>query len=952
MSDSDIQHLEELFTKVVDLEPQKRGIFLDEACGGNERLRTRISELLNAYDRSYDFLQAAADAAQYIPEAPYQKQAEGQRIGQYTLRRVIAAGGMGVVYEAIQDRPHRTVALKVMRGGFFRDDMTLRRFRHEVEILGRLQHPNIARIHEAGVHENGGWTGDAVPFFAMEWIDGLPITDYAQSRDLDTRERLQLMVKVCHAVQYAHQKGVIHRDLKPSNILVADEGVKGSRDQGAEGSRTAALPLDPRTLGPSNTLSPQPKILDFGVARATHSDLLVTTLHTDPGQLIGTIPYMSPEQMLGDPNEIDTRSDVYALGVTLYVLLTGRLPYDVERRPMPEAIRIVREEEIPTLGTIDKSLRGDIETIVGKALEKNKARRYPSASDLAADIDRCLNGQAIQAHPPSAVYLLRKLIRRHRVSFALLSLILVLIVAFGATAGVLAVRLNRQRITALKALGNEEHARQNEAYQRQLAERRSNDVRNLAMNFAFNVHDAIMELEGATRAKELLLATSLEYLDTLTSQNEGDIDLQRDLANAYIRIAGIQGDPYRPNLGQTKQALENCQKGIDLALPLSAAHPSQIDFLQTVVLGKNLMASLLDASGKASEAIEMYQSVLQLRKELSTLGMDDLFFPRLDRVHQRFGLTLYRGGDFANALEHFERSVAQMEELIEVYPEHQRLPTNLAGTLVNIATCQSALAGPQEVFGPADRARRILEEAIIAEPDNYDYRRDLASAYSMLGRVCVAEGDVKRGIQFIEMALGEFQTQVENDAENVNAYRNMSVMLHLLGEMRSSSNDLDGALEHFEQMLDITTKLTSTNPESAIYKRDRAMALNLVGVVLRKLGQMDEAMEHYLASKELFDELSKENSSPGPRRDLTVTYYGLAEFHKELAQRETDNPIKQRRHWSQTRTWFEKCRQVYASLEHDGFSLPMDADVMDTISNEIMQCDEALSHFNADFSEQ
>ncbi|MCG8408194.1 MAG: protein kinase [Phycisphaerales bacterium] len=934
MGDSGIQHLEKLFTSVLDLEPQKRGAFLEQACRGDDALRNRIGELLAAYDRPCDFLQVSADAAQYIPESPCGKDAEGQRIGQYTIRRVIATGGMGVVYEAVQDHPRRTVALKVMRGGFFRDDTTLRRFRHEVEILGRLQHPNIARIHEAGVHENGSWTGDAVPFFAMEWIDGLPITDYARSFRLDVRERLQLMVKVCHAVQYAHQKGVIHRDLKPANILVVDGGEGGSGDQGIGGAQNASIP-SPRSPGPSVPSSAQPKILDFGVARATCADLLVTTLKTDAGQLIGTIPYMSPEQMLGDPHEVDTRSDVYALGVTLYVLLAGRLPHEVDGKTVPEAIRIVREEKISSLGTIERSLRGDIETIVGKALEKDKARRYPSASDLAADIDRYLQGRAIQAHPPSTAYQLRKLVKRHRLTFALICFILVLMTVFGATAGVQAVRLNRQR--------------QAEARQRLLAEQRSKDVRDLAMTFAFSVHDAIVELEGATAAKELILATSLEYLDGLASQKEGDIDLQRDLANAYIRIAEIQGDPYRPNVGQTKQALENGQKGMDLALSLWKAHPDRVDFLQTVVLGKNVMAGLLDASGKFRESVQTYQSAIQLREELSARGIDELSFPRLDRIHQRFGLTLYRLVDLVKALEQFERSAALMEELIKVYPEHERLPTNLAGTLVNIARCRSDMGALQDAFEPAEQARRILDLAIEEEPENYDYRRDRAAAYSILGCASAALGNAEKGIQFLEIALGEFQVQVENDAEDKSARRHMSVILHHLGKIRSDSNDLDAALDDFEQMLEIVAELSSNNPDSAMYKRDHAMALNQMGVVLRKKGRMEEALEHFLASQELFDELSKTNNkSSGARRDLIVSYYGLAEFHKALALNETDNVVDRRRYWQQTRTWFEKCRRVYDSLAKDGFGLAVDADVMKTLTGQIAQCDEALFHLDVD----
>ena len=252
---------------------------------------------------------------------------------------------MGAVYEAEQDHPRRPVALKVIRPGLVSPPF-LKRFMHEAEILGRLHHPGIAQIYEAGVADDGK------PFFALELIRGLPLDEYGRRSGLTAAARLELLARVCDAVQHAHEQGVIHRDLKPGNILVDDSG--------------------------------QPHVLDFGVARATGEELLATADRTRTGQLVGTLSYMSPEQVAADHSVIDQRSDVYALGIILFELLAGKLPYLLKDVPLPEAVRLIREHEPSRLGSIDTQLRGDVETIVAKALEKDPARRYLSAAELAA----------------------------------------------------------------------------------------------------------------------------------------------------------------------------------------------------------------------------------------------------------------------------------------------------------------------------------------------------------------------------------------------------------------------------------------------------------------------------------------------------------------------------------------------------------------------------------------
>jgi WD40 repeat protein/predicted Ser/Thr protein kinase len=369
------QRVEDLFDRALDLEPHQRTAFLDEQCGGDADLRAAVEKLLD--------LDRRAQAAESLLRSPL----AGSRpkafappaprfpiIDRYRLVRVLGEGGMGTVYEAEQDRPRRVVALKVVRPGLA-SPAVIKRFAHEAQILGRLHHPGIAQVYEAGLADDGQ------PFFAMEFVRGLPLDEYANRHGLDLAARAGLVARVADAVQHAHDRNVIHRDLKPANILVEETG--------------------------------QPKVLDFGVARVTDAELLTAAGLTRTGQLLGTPNYMSPEQVATGPALIDHRADVYALGIILYELAAHRLPYRLEDRPLAEAARLILEQDPPRLGSLDPELRGDFETIVTKALEKDPARRYPSASALAGDLRRWLAHETILARPPSALYHLRKFARRH-----------------------------------------------------------------------------------------------------------------------------------------------------------------------------------------------------------------------------------------------------------------------------------------------------------------------------------------------------------------------------------------------------------------------------------------------------------------------------------------------------------------------------------------------------------
>jgi eukaryotic-like serine/threonine-protein kinase len=395
-----------IFLALSDVEPADRRRVLDERCGDDAALRQAVERLVAALDEA-DGSDAEVRLGVTAGPVPLEDiglaPAPGTTIGGFRLVRQIGAGATGVVYVAQQQHPARVVALKVLREEL-RASAVQRRFEIEAELLGRLHHPGIAQIYAADPGD-----GRTPPFIAMELVNGPPITEFVEGRALPMRDRVALVASACDAVQHAHQRGIIHRDLKPGNILVDDEG--------------------------------QPKVVDFGVARPADAAASGATMGTEIGQLVGTLAYMSPEQVAADPDGIDTRTDIHALGVILFRLLTGRLPYAHDDPPLPELARRILQDNPPRLATFDPSLRGDLEIIVSRALAKEKERRYPSAAGFAADLRRHLAGQPISAAADSAWYVVRRRLGRYRAALAVSAAVVAALVA-------LTVYANLQRARA------------------------------------------------------------------------------------------------------------------------------------------------------------------------------------------------------------------------------------------------------------------------------------------------------------------------------------------------------------------------------------------------------------------------------------------------------------------------------------------------------------------------
>jgi serine/threonine protein kinase len=572
-----------------------------------------------------------------------------RRIARYEIRRVIASGGMGTVFEALQDQPRRSVAIKVMKHGVV-SPASLRRFEIESQLLAKLRHPSIAQVYEAGTFDDGS---GSVPFFAMEYIpNAKPLTEYAREKGLTVRERLQLFAEVCDAVHHGHQRGVIHRDLKPSNILIDASG--------------------------------RPRIIDFGVARSLDAELVQASIQTEHGQLVGTLHYMSPEQFDVDPGDVDTRSDVYALGVVLFELLAGYLPYPVDQSAIYEAARVVREQPPSKLGQRNPALAGEIETVVSKALEKDRDRRYQSAHGLAQDLRRYLSGEAISARPPSVRYQMSVFARRNKT-------------LIGAMAAVFAVLVIGMAVSAsLFFKASSERARAELETERALA----------ASNFLTEIlAEALPRGYGEEATVQLLLDESSKKVETAFPHDpELEAEIRLTLGSAYRRI------------GNEVEAREQVERAYELrAANLGEDDPVTLETLHG-------LAHIYIVWGHNQELLEATSRLLEI--ENRSYGPDD------DR-------TIATRAEHVYALE----ANARLREAAETAKENyeickQKYAEDSSETLAALGQYTWLLFKRGEFESAESQARRAYELARTGHGEGQEATRE---AKSLLAAILIAQ---------------------------------------------------------------------------------------------------------------------------------------------------------------------------------------------------------------------
>jgi eukaryotic-like serine/threonine-protein kinase len=824
--------VKEVFQDVVIRPPEARAAFLDDACAADFELRQEVESLLASHEEAGRFLSEPAPLGtrpEESSESPLRT-----RVGPYRVLDVIAQGGMGTVYRAVRDDDafEMTVALKLVRGGA-RSEFTERRFRQERQILARLQHPNIATVLDGGATEEGQ------PYLVMEHVDGRPITAYCDERCLSTRERLALFVRVCDAIQYAHQNLVVHRDLKPDNVLVTVDGT--------------------------------PKLLDFGIAK-----LLAVGVDPDAAPTATLLPmmtpqYASPEQVRGQP--VTTASDVYSLGALLYELLCGSRPYVVNADSMEEIVRSVCDTEPPPPSSAVRSrsdgtateapagrrptaaeLKGDLDTIVLRALSKDPARRYGSAEALADDIHRYLEGRPVLARPDTLGYRAGKFVRRHRVIVTAGAL-----VAASLLAGIFSTV--RQRRVADQ--------------QRARAERRFADVRRLANSLLFDLEGAIRDLPGATPARQLVVRKALEYLDSLAEEAGGDAVLQAELATAYQKVGDVQGDPFGANLGDTAGAIDSYRKEVAIREALAARPEQDRQVELDLVAAYRRLGLLEDEAGETEAGVAHLTQALDLAERLIAEDPADHAARRASaQAHDGAGLLALKTGDHARAEEHQRRALAIWEAEVLASPDDRE-------ALRGLHLIHGELARTMRVTGRLPEAtehyRRALDAAqrrLRLTPDDPVARRDESNGYGNLAVALYSAQHYDEAARDIARSLDFDEEMLRADPKNSQVQRDVSWDLDFLAELAAARGKLEEALAFRQRSLDLDRARATASPGSFQARKDLAESSSSLSDLLYRLERFEPALRASSESLALFEELRQENPDQARVQQLMAAQYG------------------------------------------------------------------------------
>lgn len=811
MSSQRYQRVTSILRRAQGLTGAARREAIDAECAGDPALREEVERLLASQESAT--IPGEAPGPARAASADSAPTARGRTLGRYTILEVLGEGGMGMVYLAEQQRPHRAIALKVIRPGLLTPRM-LRRFEHESQILGRLQHPGIAQVYEADTADSGS---GPQPFFAMELVKGLPLTEYAASKGLPVEERVALLIRVCEAVHHAHVKGVVHRDLKPGNILVTTEG--------------------------------QPKVLDFGVARATDSDIQCATMQTDAGQLVGTVPYMSPEQISGGL-DVDARSDVYTLGVILYELLAGRLPHAVSDKTIPEAIRIIGTEDATPLSAANRSLKGDLATIVGKALEKDRGRRYQSAWELGEDLGRYLRHEPIAARPPSTAYQLRKFARRNRALVGGVAAAFIVLVG-----GVIGVSWQ-----AARAERAAEVATQEAEISREVSDFLDTMLRAVSPDEAQGREPTLHELidtaaAGLDARKGMHPRVEMALRDTLghtyhalaryeeaQKQYEAVLHLARatfgerdgQTLSASRNVIGVLADrgKYDEAEPRARQVIDEC------ARVLGPQHPETI-------FARMDLARILQETGRWGEALPMLEEAV--REGRVAVGETDQRY--ITALHN-MGSAIKDSGRAADAVKYLREALRlRRATLGETHPD----------TLYSLNNLGAALQRSTEQ-ADRDEARALLQEAVEARarvlgPDHVA----TITSVSNLAVALVEQGKQAEAVPIAERVLeGWTRLLGPEHPKTLVAMGNLAYMYEDLGR-------LDEAEKLYRKSLDIRRKASGgRDPETWA-------PMNNLAMLLQKRGDLDESMRTFT---ELLDLCSQVLAPDHPYVGIFKNNYG------------------------------------------------------------------------------
>lgn len=832
----------QIFTDALKLaSASERAAYLDAVCSGDPQLRAGVEALLQAHASDPGFLENSASSFGVTVDSPAARsaptpgEAAGTVIGPYKLIEQIGEGGMGTVWMAQQTDPvKRLVAVKLIKAGMD-SKQVIARFEAERQALALMEHPNIARVLDAGTTTAGR------PYFVMDLVKGVPITRYCDEHHLTPRQRLELFIPICQAIQHAHQKGIIHRDLKPSNVLVAHYDGK-----------------------------PVPKVIDFGVAKAAGQVLTEKTLVTGFGNIVGTLEYMSPEQAEVNQLDIDTRSDIYSLGVLLYELLAGSPPFtrmELEKAGMLEMLRVIREQEpskpstklssseaLPTLsanrGTepakLTKLVRGELDWIVMKALEKDRNRRYETANGFAADVQRYLNDETVQACPPSAGYKLRKFGRKYRTALNIAAVVVALLVAAAAISAWQAVRAT---LAEQQAVDERDRAKASFRMAREAVDRFFTQVSENP-----ELKDHAME-----KFRKELLQNAKEFYERFIREQLGVPSVRHDLGLAHYRLAKIQ-----EVLSDFAAAQTLSEKAIEILRELTRAHPEVADYQRDLAASYVWLGVVYFDTDRLELAESAYQQGVEIQERVAGE------YPDVGDYRHALALTHMRLGDLHYRAHQLEKARVNQERALSLLAKLADDKKDIADYQYGLATIKGNLGETYGRMGSeSEKAETVLKEAqsafqklVLAHPDVPDYRKSLGRTYRALGYLYHDNmREAQKAEAAAQQALQIFEKLAQEHPQVLEYVHWAGVCYGQLGLAAELGGQPDAALARYDKSIEIL--------ERVVGRGYGAARIFLVDSRLYRASVLPARGEHARAVEEM-EAVGKQEGLNGPN------YYNIA----------------------------------------------------------------------------
>lgn len=806
--------IKDTFSAIVDLPPSERLPILNDTA---DEIRREVEKLLFSHDKSADFIEKPFIIEHGLAEYDLDENLIGKQIDDYVILEKIGAGGMGAVFLAEHRGEDFTqkVALKLIKRGMD-TNAVLKRFLMERQILAQLEHPNIARLID------GGSTTDGTPYFVMEHVEGENIKEFCENQQFDIHERLEIFIKVCAAISYAHQKLVVHRDIKPSNIIVTETG--------------------------------EPKLLDFGIAKLLSPDWNVSTAEATATQLRALTPeYASPEQIRGQMTT--TSTDVYSLGVVLYELLTGMRPFQSrDKSPFDIAEKIVTQEPLRPSEAISnfklqisnfkakretfpnneqlktnseqnpksktqnpKLLKGDLDNIILKALRKEPERRYQSVQEFAEDIRRHLKGLPVSATADSSVYRFSKFVQRHRTGVLLSSFFMILILAISGVAVWQAISAKRAQTRA---------------------EMRFKQVREIANTVLFDYYGKIENLPNTIELRQKIVSDALTYLDNLAAENTDDISLKRELAKAYDKISEVQFGLSNGNLGDSAGALGNAEKALQIAKEIAEdknAAPEDLLFLADMYL------SLAGAKGET--------------------------------------------GDLAADVSLKKNAIGIYEKIYSASPHDVTAENNLAKGYFFIATPMKFLGDTNGAIENLQKSAEIYQKLASQVPNEPKYFRNVALSYKYIAPLYLREGNTKDAINFSQKAAEIDEKRLNSNSSDLQIKYDLSRSYEILAESFLDSDNIEKAEETAVKALNLVKEVSEANPKNSYYRDSYGLSLKVLSNVRQRQNQPDKAINLTKEAVEIWKAtVEKDATDVFTKVNLAKGYSQIAENYLIFAE--------------------------------------------------------------------